>query len=85
MDVKDVGIVMHSAEGALLCYRAAVFEGIARLGAHNHPTITMSGTPNWLAATLREEYVPPDVLTVSVVPPVSVMRWALVYRWTGSR
>ncbi|QLC23490.1 amino acid racemase [Parasphingopyxis sp. CP4] len=34
---------MHSAEGALLCYRTAVFEGIAKLGSHNHPTITMSG------------------------------------------
>lgn len=43
MDVKDIGIVMHSAEGALLCYRTTVFEGIALLGAHNHPTITMSG------------------------------------------
>ena len=40
---KHIGIVMHSAEGALLCYRTAVFEGIAKLGTHNHPTITMSG------------------------------------------
>ncbi|MEM8697456.1 MAG: amino acid racemase [Pseudomonadota bacterium] len=43
VETKHVGIVMHSAEGALLCYRTAVFEGIARLGAHHHPTITMSG------------------------------------------
>lgn len=42
-EAKHIGIVMHSAEGALLCYRTAVFEGIARLGKHNHPTITMSG------------------------------------------
>ncbi|MCA1749855.1 MAG: aspartate/glutamate racemase family protein [Parasphingopyxis sp.] len=40
---RHIGILMHSAEGALLCYRSAVFEGIRRLGAHNHPTITMSG------------------------------------------
>ncbi|WP_218135012.1 aspartate/glutamate racemase family protein [Parasphingopyxis algicola] len=42
-ETHDIGIVMHSAEGALLCYRTAVFEGIARLGTHHHPTITMSG------------------------------------------
>ncbi len=37
------GILLHSAEGALLCYRTAVLEGIARTGPHAHPTITMSG------------------------------------------
>lgn len=42
-EASHVGIVLHSAEGALLCYRTAVFEGIAKLGPHNHPTITMSG------------------------------------------
>lgn len=40
---KHIGILLHSAEGALLCYRTAVFEGIRRLGPHMHPTITMSG------------------------------------------
>ena len=40
---KHIGILMHSAEGALLCYRTAVHEGIRRMGPHNHPTITMSG------------------------------------------
>lgn len=40
---KHIGILMHSAEGALLCHRTAVHEGIRRMGAHNHPTITMSG------------------------------------------
>ena len=38
-----IGILLHSAEGALLCYRTAVLEGIARMGPHAHPTITMSG------------------------------------------
>lgn len=42
---KHIGILLHSAEGALLCYRTAIFEGIRRMGAHNHPTITMSGRP----------------------------------------
>lgn len=43
MEEKHIGIVMHSAEGALLCYRTAVFEGIALMGPHNHPEITMTG------------------------------------------
>ncbi len=42
-DAGHIGILMHSAEGALLCQRTVVHEGIARMGAHNHPTITMSG------------------------------------------
>lgn len=40
---KHIGILLHSAEGALLCYRTAVHEGISRMGQHNHPKITMSG------------------------------------------
>lgn len=43
MDAKHIGIVLYSAEGALLCYRTAVHEGIARMGPHNHPQITMTG------------------------------------------
>jgi aspartate racemase len=41
--MKHVGIVAHSAEGAALCYRTLVHEGIARLGPHNHPPVTMTG------------------------------------------
>lgn len=41
--MRHVGILLHSAEGALLCYRTAVLEAIARLGEHRHPVITMSG------------------------------------------
>lgn len=41
--MKHIGIVAHSAEGALLCYRTAIHEGIARLGPHNHPPVTMTG------------------------------------------
>ena len=38
-----IGILAHSAEGATLCYRTAWMEGIARMGAHNHPEITLTG------------------------------------------
>lgn len=41
--MKHIGILAHSAEGALLCYRTVVHEGINRLGPHNHPPITMTG------------------------------------------
>jgi aspartate racemase len=40
-----IGIVAHSAEGATLCYRTIWMEGIRRLGAHNHPEITLTGVP----------------------------------------
>ncbi len=38
-----IGILAHSAEGATLCYRTAWLEGIARMGPHNHPEITLTG------------------------------------------
>lgn len=38
-----IGILAHSAEGATLCYRTCWLEGIRRLGAHNHPEITLTG------------------------------------------
>jgi aspartate racemase len=38
-----IGIVAHSAEGATLCYRTVWLEGIRRLGAHNHPEVTLTG------------------------------------------
>ena len=41
--MKHIGILAHSAEGATLCYRTAWLEGVARLGPHNHPQITMTG------------------------------------------
>jgi aspartate racemase len=41
--VKHIGIIAHSAEGATLCYRTIWLEGVARLGAHLHPEITLSG------------------------------------------
>jgi len=38
-----IGILAHSAEGATLCYRTMWLEGVRRLGAHNHPEITLTG------------------------------------------
>ena len=41
--MKHIGILAHSAEGATLCYRTCWMEGVARLGPHHHPQITMTG------------------------------------------
>jgi len=41
--VKHIGILAHSAEGATLCYRTMWMEGVARLGPHVHPEITLTG------------------------------------------
>lgn len=41
--MRHVGILAHSAEGATLCYRTTWLEGVARLGPHNHPPITLTG------------------------------------------
>jgi aspartate racemase len=41
--VKHIGILAHSFEGASLSYRTMCLEGIARLGPHRHPEITMTG------------------------------------------
>ncbi|HEV2816173.1 MAG TPA: amino acid racemase [Allosphingosinicella sp.] len=41
--MKHIGILAHSAEGATLCYRTMWLEGVRRLGAHNHPEITLTG------------------------------------------
>jgi aspartate racemase len=41
--MKHIGILAHSAEGATLCYRTTWLEGVARLGPHRHPPITLTG------------------------------------------
>ena len=43
MDMKHIGILAHSFEGATLCYRTTCLEGVRRLGPHLHPEITMTG------------------------------------------
>ncbi|GAA0468938.1 aspartate/glutamate racemase family protein [Parasphingorhabdus litoris] len=42
-DPLHIGILAHSAEGATLSYRTVWEEGIQKMGAHDHPRITMSG------------------------------------------
>jgi aspartate racemase len=43
--MKHIGILAHSFEGATLCFHTACLEGVKRLGAHNHPEITMTCSP----------------------------------------
>jgi aspartate racemase len=43
--VKHVGILAHSFEGATLCFHTACMEGVARLGPHMHPEITLTCSP----------------------------------------
>ena len=41
--MKHIGILSHSFEGATLCYRTICLEGVAQLGPHRHPEITLTG------------------------------------------
>ena len=50
-----LGILAHSAEGATLCYRTAWLEGVRRMGAHNHPQITLTGIAMHHAMALWEK------------------------------
>jgi aspartate racemase len=43
--VKHIGILAHSFEGATLCFHTACMEGVARLGPHMHPEITLTCSP----------------------------------------
>jgi aspartate racemase len=43
--MQHIGIVACSAEGAALCYRTICAEGIALLGAHTHPEVSMHTPP----------------------------------------
>src|SRR6185503_20543277 len=40
--MKHIGILAHSADGSALCYLEMRREGARRLGAHEHPEITLS-------------------------------------------
>jgi aspartate racemase len=46
-----IGVLAHSADGAALCFLKMVREGARRLGAHQHPEITLSILP--MAPALR--------------------------------
>ena len=42
-EMKHIGILAHSFEGATLCYRTICLDGVRRLGPHLHPEVTMTG------------------------------------------
>ena len=56
-----IGLLAHSADGSALCYLELVRESARRLGAHQHPEITLSILP--MAPTL-EAYERNDLSTV---------------------
>lgn len=43
--MKHIGILAHSFEGAGLCFRTTCLEGVAKLGPHMHPEITLTCQP----------------------------------------
>jgi aspartate racemase len=43
--MQHIGVLAHSADGAALCFLEMVREGARRLGAHQHPEITLSILP----------------------------------------
>lgn len=43
--MKHIGILAHSADGAALCFLESVRAAARRLGAHDHPEITLSILP----------------------------------------
>ncbi len=50
MTFRHIGVLAHSADGAALCFLEMVREAARRLGAHQHPEITLSILP--MAPTL---------------------------------
>ena len=44
-DMRHIGILAHSADGAALCFLEMVREASRGLGAHQHPEITLSILP----------------------------------------
>lgn len=43
--MKHIGVLAHSFEGATLCFHTACMEGVAKLGPHMHPEITLTCSP----------------------------------------
>ncbi len=59
--MHHIGILAHSADGAALCFLEIVREGARRLGAHEHPQLTLSALP--MGPTLAA-YARGDLATV---------------------
>ena len=70
-----IGILAHSAEGATLCYRTVWLEGIRRMGAHNHPQITLTGVAMhhameyWQSGALEQLRGMPQVMLAEAIDP----------------
>jgi aspartate racemase len=60
--VQHIGILAHSADGAALCFLEMVREASRRLGAHQHPEITLS---IWPMGPLLELYQRNDLSAVA--------------------
>lgn len=54
--MKHIGILAHSAEGAALCFLEACHAGEEKLGAHNHPDITLDIVAMGAAMPLWERH-----------------------------
>jgi len=60
--MQHIGILAHSADGAALCFLEMVREASRRLGAHQHPEITLS---IWPMGPLLELYERNDLSAVA--------------------
>jgi aspartate racemase len=60
--MRHIGILAHSADGAALCFLEMVREASRRLGAHQHPEITLS---IWPMGPLLELYERDDLSAVA--------------------
>ena len=60
--MRHIGILAHSADGAALCFLEMVREASRRLGAHQHPEITLS---IWPMGPLLELYQRNDLPAVA--------------------
>jgi aspartate racemase len=60
--MQHIGVLAHSADGAALCFLEMVREGARRLGAHQHPQITLSILPMGPAL---EQYEAHDLAAVA--------------------
>ena len=71
--MKHIGILAHSADGSALCYLEMCREGARRLGAHEHPEITLSIQP--MGGTL-DDYARGDLPAVRAYLARSAARLA---------
>ena len=71
--MRHIGVLAHSADGAALCFLEMVREAARRLGAHQHPEITLSILP--MGPTL-EQYERNDLSAVAALLARTAQRLA---------